>query len=218
MSGKPSRIPAADRREQIIGVAMRLFADKGFRGTTTREIAMRARVNEAILFRHFPHKEDLYWAVVEAKCRGPESRKELRALLKSATPREAMTAVAEEILRRNMEDPSLTRIFLYTALENHELSHRLFRTYALRYYEILEDYIRVRIRSGEFRRVNPQLAARSFLGMVVQHYQAQELFGGKRYQKFDPHQVSETLTDIWLGGLRAVNGKRARKRRSIERL
>ncbi len=213
MPGKPNRIPAADRREQIIGVAMRLFAHKGFRGTTTREIAMRARVNEAILFRHFRRKQDLYWAVVESKCCGPQSRQELRTLLKSATPREAMTAVAEEILRRNMKDPDLTRIFLYTALENHQLSHRLFRVYALRYYEILADYIRAQIRRGEFRRVNPQLAARSFLGMVVQHYQAQELFGGKRYQKFDPHQVSETLTDIWLSGLRAGNGNRARKGR-----
>lgn len=213
MSVKSSRIPSADRREQIIGVAMRLFAHKGFRGTTTREIATRARVNEAILFRHFRNKEDLYWAVVESKCCGPQRRQELRALLKSATPREAMTAVAEEILKRNMEDPNLTRIFLYTALENHELSHRLFRTYALRYYEILEDYIRAQIRRGEFRRVNPQLAARSFLGMVVQHYQAQELFGGTRYQKFDPHRVSVTLTDIWLGGLRSRNGKHVRKKR-----
>jgi AcrR family transcriptional regulator len=213
MAIKPSRVSSADRRQQIIGVAMRLFAQKGFRGTTTREIASLARVNEAILFRHFPHKEDLYWAVVECKCSGIEAQREFRKRLNSAPPREVLTALGEEILRRNMEDPSLTRIYLYTALENHELSHRLFRTNALCYYEILADYIRARIRRGEFRKVDPRLAARSFIGMIAQHYQTQELFGAKRYQKFDPRYVSETITDIWLGGLSAGNGRHAPKER-----
>ena len=45
--------------------AKELFARQGFEGTTTRQIAERARVNEAIIFRHFPSKEDLYWAISE---------------------------------------------------------------------------------------------------------------------------------------------------------
>jgi hypothetical protein len=60
--------------------------------------------------------------------------------------------------------------------------------------------------------VNPRLAARSFIGMIAQHYQVQELFGGKRLDKFDPHKVSESLADIWLGGLTAPNGSHARKK------
>ena len=56
----PVRHSAADRRQQILQAAMGLFARRGFNGTTTREIARRARVNEAIIFRHFPSKEDLY--------------------------------------------------------------------------------------------------------------------------------------------------------------
>jgi AcrR family transcriptional regulator len=212
MSLKLSRVSSADRRQQIVEVAIRLFSKKGFRGTTTREIADLAEVNEAILFRHFPHKEDLYWAVVESKCHSSFSHKQFRDMLDGAEPREALTALAEEILRRNIDDPSLTRLYFYTALENHELSHRLFRTHALCFYEALEDYIRTRIRRGEFRRVNPRLAARSFIGMIAQHYQVQELFGGKRLDKFDPREVSESLTDIWLGGLAAPSGNHSRKR------
>jgi AcrR family transcriptional regulator len=212
MSLKLTRISSADRRQQIVEVAIRLFSKKGFRGTTTREIADLADVNEAILFRHFPHKEDLYWAVVESKCHSSFSHKQFRDMLDGAEPREALTALAEEILRRNMDDPSLTRLYFYTALENHELSHRLFRTHALCFYEALEDYIRTRIRRGEFRRVNPRLAARSFIGMIAQHYQVQELFGGKRLDKFDPREVSESLTDIWLGGLTTPSGNHSRNR------
>lgn len=207
MTKRASRVPRADRRQQIIGAALQLFARNGYRGTTTREIAERAHVNEAILFRHFPRKEKLYWAVVDSKC-GGGGLKEFQDKLDGAEPREALVALAEEILRRNKADPSMTRLYLFTALENHELSHRMFRTYALRYYEILADYIRARIRRGEFRNVDARLAARSFIGMIAQHYQTQELFGAKRYQKFDSRRVSETLTDIWLGGLSAHNGGR----------
>ncbi|MGB0036246.1 MAG: TetR/AcrR family transcriptional regulator [Candidatus Acidiferrales bacterium] len=212
MEQKHNRVPSADRRQQIIDIAMRLFAKNGFRGTTTREIAKLAHVNEAILFRHFRYKEDLYWAVVESGCRKGRSHQEFREMLNEAEPREALTAVAEEFLVRLRKDPSMMRLYLFTALENHKLSYRLFRTHALRYHEILADYIRTRIRRGEFRRVDPRLAARSFLGMISQHYQVHELFGAKRFQRFDPHRVSEALTDIWLGGLGARNGNRSRKR------
>jgi AcrR family transcriptional regulator len=217
MASKLTRVSAVDRRAQIIEVAVQLFARKGFKGTTTREIAERARVNEAILFRHFPHKEDLYWAVVDSKCGLAKGREELQRILDEKSPRDALVKLAEEILRRNREDPTMTRIFFYTALENHELSQRLFRAYSLRYYEILADYIREQIRRGSFRRVNPHLAARSFLGMVAEHYQSQELFGGKRYRKFDPRRVSETLADIWLGGLNASIGNHRGRTRGRKR-
>jgi len=106
-------------------------------------------------------------------------------------------------LRRNTQDTTLSRLLLFTALESHRLSHRFFRTYVANYYEALADYIRKRIRQGRFRRVDPVLAARGFLGMVVYHFLIQELFGGKRYQKFDPAAVSSILADIWLQGMQA---------------
>jgi AcrR family transcriptional regulator len=84
MTEKHNRLSSVDRRRQIIQVAMKLFAKQGFQGTTTREIAESARVNEAILFRHFPHKEDLYWAVLESKCQGARIRRELRNTLRDS--------------------------------------------------------------------------------------------------------------------------------------
>ncbi len=135
----------------------------------------------------------------------------------AARPQEALAGVAEDILRRNMDDPTRTRLFLFSALESHALSRRFFRTHVVRYYDVLADYIRERIRRGEFRRVDPRLAARSFLGMVAHHYQVQELFGGKHYQRFDPRQVSQTLADIWLSGMHAPNGHRSGRKASFRR-
>src|SRR5437899_1010410 len=61
------RMAAEDRRQQIVEVAVRLFSQKGFRGTTTKEIALAAGVNEAIIFRHFATKHDLYSAILDQK-------------------------------------------------------------------------------------------------------------------------------------------------------
>ena len=59
------RLSAATRRDQLIDAATRLFSERGFEGATTREIARAAGMNEALIFRHFPHKEELYAAILE---------------------------------------------------------------------------------------------------------------------------------------------------------
>src|SRR5215471_11769327 len=56
-----------DRRNEILAAAMELFAKKGFRGTTTRDLATHADINEAIIFRHFTNKQELYSAILEHK-------------------------------------------------------------------------------------------------------------------------------------------------------
>src|SRR5512140_2094894 len=174
------RIPAEDRRRQILERATELFARQGYQGTTTRQIAQRAAVNEAIIFRHFPTKEDLYWAVIENQCTLRSGKLETR-LQGDADPAETLVAVAEDFLRR---DTTLTRLLLFTALEKHELSDRFYRTHVSGYFEQLADYIRKQIDMGRFRPVDPLLAARSFIGMLFHHFHVQELYGGKRYQQF----------------------------------
>jgi len=204
MQPKGNRVSGSDRRRQILTVAAELFARRGFRGTTTRQIAERAGINEAILFRHFRRKEDLYWAILDDKCRSRGGRERLEAELRApGEDREIFAAIAEGILRRNTQDNTLSRLLLFSALEHHRLSHRFFRTHVAQYYEALALRIRERIRAGTFRRVDPLLAARGFLGMIVYHFLIQELFGGRRYQKFDTRRVCRILAEIWLGGMRA---------------
>lgn len=208
LMASPARFTAADRREQILDVAAGLFARQGFQGTTTKQIAEGAGVTEALIFRHFPSKDDLYWAVIQSKIKGASSpRERLDAKLQaSGSDTEVLSGVAVDILERRAKDQTLSRLLLYSALENHKLSHRFFRTYVASHYEVLADFIRRRIAEGGFRPVDPVLAARGFLGMVIYHSWVQELFGGKRYQKFSVQQVSRTLVEIWLQGMLEPRG------------
>jgi AcrR family transcriptional regulator len=54
---------SADRRTAIISAAQRVFVEKGFDRTTTRELAEAAGVSEALLFKHFPNKAALHTAI-----------------------------------------------------------------------------------------------------------------------------------------------------------
>ena len=65
ISAKRERLPQAERREQILLAARQVFLESGFTGARTREIADRAGITEAFLFRRFTSKEEMYQAAIE---------------------------------------------------------------------------------------------------------------------------------------------------------
>jgi AcrR family transcriptional regulator len=56
---------AATRREQILETALKLFAERGFDATSTRQIAKRAGIAEGLIFHYFPTKASLLTAILE---------------------------------------------------------------------------------------------------------------------------------------------------------
>ncbi|HEV8385328.1 MAG TPA: TetR/AcrR family transcriptional regulator [Candidatus Acidoferrales bacterium] len=212
MSRSAARVPGDERRRQILAVATSLFARQGFQGTKTREISEKAHVNEAILFRHFPTKEELYWAVLDAKCKARRGFAELQNLLHSGKPvPEVFAGIAAGLLRRNLEDSSVLRLWLFSGLENHRLYRRFYRAYLADYYDVLADYIRVQIRAGAFRAVDPYLAARGFLGMLLDYMLSQGVFHAPRNGKGNLSRVSRELAEIWLEGMQLSPAARPRR-------
>ncbi|MBV9670253.1 MAG: TetR/AcrR family transcriptional regulator [Acidobacteriales bacterium] len=200
----PTRLPASERKAQILRTATELFSQQGYEGTKTSLIAREAGVNEAIIFRHFTSKEELYWAVLEASCCANDLNVQLKDSLDfTREPEEVLYQLAVDILTRIAASPHMMRLLLFAALENHKLSHRFFRQYASIKYEELASYIRTRIRQGDFRSdVDPLLAARAFLGMLIYHNQIQQLFGGKQVHDYEIKHVAENFVRLWLGGVR----------------
>ncbi len=196
------RLSAPDRRQQLLSVALDLFAQKGYEGTTTREIAESAGVTEAIIYRHFPNKEELYWAVIEQQCRVCTARQRLDHKLQSHDDDlSAFTALAAEMIANREKDYRFSRLLMFAALERHELSERFFRLYIADYYEALMAHIQQRIDEGKFRMMDAELAARGFTGMVIYHSMVQQLFAAQGSRKIAMEQAAEGLTRIWLGGM-----------------
>ncbi len=187
---------------------MKLFSERGFDGTSTREIAKAARINEAIIFRHFKTKESLYWAVLADRIDNRGRNRRIRELVESGGGDfyGILVAIAETLLDRTADDASVTRLLFYTALRNRELSDRFFQTHAHENFELLSDFIWKGIEKGQFRAVEPAVAARSFLGMIISHYLVQEFFGGG-CQTLSIRELAEEITDLFLLGVAASERK-----------
>jgi AcrR family transcriptional regulator len=198
------RVPASDRKKQLLEIAMKLFSEQGFDGTSTREIAGAAGVNEALIFRHFRTKEELFWSVLSDRVERRGRNRRMRELVESGSDfREVLVAIAEILLDRTDDDTAVTRLLLYSALRNRELSDRFFRTYGQEKCELLAGHIRFGIEAGHFRVVNPVIAARSFLGMIVYHYLVEEVFGVPHAQALSTRELAEQLVGIFLDGISA---------------
>ena len=59
------RLPAAERREQLLAVALSVFASQGFHQTSMNEVAEAAGITKPVLYQHFTSKRELYLAVIE---------------------------------------------------------------------------------------------------------------------------------------------------------
>jgi AcrR family transcriptional regulator len=212
----PARMAAEDRRRQIVEVAAQLFSQKGFRGTTTKEIALAAGVNEAIIFRHFATKSDLYAAIIDQKACADDVQAleaEVEGLMGRRDDRGLFEAIAHHILDFHDRDETFMRLLFYSALEGHELSDLFFRNHASKHFSDIADYVRRRVADGDFRPVDPMTAARAFIGMVVYHAQLKKLFPGS-VRGLSNRRMAERLTDIFLSGTLAPRPVRRRRAKS----
>ncbi len=81
----PAKLTSEARRAAIIQAVRRAFAERGFDGTTTRELAEAAGVSEALLFKHFPNKEALYTAMLMSCCHSQDPAIERLKALEPST-------------------------------------------------------------------------------------------------------------------------------------
>jgi AcrR family transcriptional regulator len=194
-----------DRRQDILAAAMELFAKNGFRGTTTRDLATQAEVNEAIIFRHFKNKEELYSAILEFKaCEDRDARiEELERLAAANADRKFFETLGRRFLERHEKDTTFLRLLLFSALEGHQLSDMFAASMTARnpIPGHIANYIRRRIQEGAFRPMDPDLASRALLGMFASVVLFQEILGLKKSQPYDRDEVVRTFVSIFLNGL-----------------
>ncbi len=189
-----------DRRQDILRAAMELFAKKGFRGTTTRDLAAQADVNEAIIFRYFKTKEELYRAILEEKMQHGRAGKdeELSRLAESGSV-QFLETVGRRFLEKHEQDTTFIRLLLFSALEGHELADMFLDSMPER--DPLAAYMQKRIDDGIFKPMDANLAARAFVGMFFMFIQTQLIFGLNKKQSFDRDEVVRTFVSIFLTGI-----------------
>lgn len=206
-----------DRRLQILAIAMKLFSERGFRGTTTKEIAHAAGVSEAMVFRHFATKEELYAAILDHKACHSGQSFEPEHMAPEAIARKDDYAVFEALalgaLNHHEHDPQFQRLLLHSALEKHELAQMFFDQFVLRVYHFLCSYIKQRQLEGALVEMDPAIVVRSFIGMVMHHSLNNNLWDpNRRLLHLSNEEAARHFTNILLNGIRAKHGQSAEEK------
>lgn len=150
------RMDAAARKRAIVETAMPLFARKGFTGTTTKELAEKAGVSEALLYRHFPTKAALYEEIQQLGCQVDPALDELNALAPSTEILADMVqAMFEHIVFGAFADPGTSkirqRLMLQSLLEDGEYARVLLSRVSGRCLPIFEASIVAARAAGDLR-------------------------------------------------------------------
>ena len=202
-------MPADVRREQILQTAVDLFSQRGFKGTTTKEIAKAAGVSEAIIFRHFASKDELYAAILHSKScqdglhRFPwEGNKDLQEAIRNRDDYGVFYNLALQAMTNQQKDVSFMRLLFYSALEEHELAARFFGEFVSHVYGFIGEYIADRQKQGAMRDMDPRIAVRAFLGMLI-HHSLNNILWDKQRRLLDitNEEAAKNFAEILLRGV-----------------
>ena len=152
--------------ERILDAATELFGERGFARTTIRQIAERARANSALIYYYFGSKTGLLDALVSAIQAAVQANLQ-RAMGVEGTPRqklERFIRLQVELLRRRSP---LLRILLRELLDQNGVASTTMRRALEPNIALLAEVLREGAEAGEFRRVDPQLAARTLIGSLL---------------------------------------------------
>ncbi|HEX8748514.1 MAG TPA: TetR/AcrR family transcriptional regulator [Pyrinomonadaceae bacterium] len=216
-----SRLSAEERRREIVRVAVKLFSQRGFRGTTTKEIAQAAGVSEAIIFRHFATKEELYRAIIDhVSCEGGIDNPS--EIVGDAIRRKDDHAVFEGLafhaLQHHEDDKEFQRLLLYAALEGHELAQMFWERTVHEFYEFLGAYIEERQRDGAMIEIEPRVVVRTFIGTLIHHSLNNNLWDPeRRLLDISNEEAARSFTEVLLKGVTVpgVEKKRTARRTNL---
>ena len=183
-----------DTRLRILVATRTLLAAKGRRGTTTREIAELAAVNEATLFRHFGQKDALIEACVEHYCSTVELE-ELLASLDGDLDRD-LQRIGVALMQRMEAVRDLIVMSLVEEESSGSVGEAAWRApTAIK--KIVADYMAKRIAAGELHG-DPALLARFFMGMIFSYVMGRRRFPHE--YPSDPAQAIGFQIGVFLNG------------------
>jgi AcrR family transcriptional regulator len=191
------RLSAAERRKKIIAAAAEVFIEQGYSGARTKEIAERAGVTEAFLYRHLASKEEMYEAAILEPLRDGLAALayDIQVYYDTLTdPIAFMDAVNERCLRFYTDMAAIQAVALYSELAK---GRDLYRNSLKPILDRIGELLAERMGWAE-RGLEVDLVRRAILG-------AQWAIGLDfmlRHRKVDLNETARRLTVLFTGGVR----------------
>jgi AcrR family transcriptional regulator len=196
----------SNTKELLLQATLKLISEKGYLGTTTREIASEAGVTEITLFRNFGSKELLFEEVLKTYTFLPRLR-ELLPKLEDLSCEEALVLIATRFLQTLKERKALIQIMYQEVTSYPEKIRDVYNKFLAEVRSTLANYIATLQERGELRKdVTPEMAARVFLAMFFAYFRQEEIMrlGGMKKQNMEKY--IQEVVDIYLHG--TLDGRR----------
>ncbi|NJL23535.1 MAG: TetR/AcrR family transcriptional regulator [Leptolyngbyaceae cyanobacterium SM1_3_5] len=190
-----------ETQTRILQAAQRLFARRGFDGTTTRDLAQAAGVAEGTLFRHFENKKAILVAVatqgwVEI----------LTDLLTELSEMGSYKAIAQVMRRRMLnlhQNADMLRVCFMEAQFHPDLSQQIQSDVIVKMTDVAEAFFQTAMDRGIYRKTNPRIVAQVFLGMFTVAGFSRDTVMAEGSSPQEMQEMAEGLADIFLNGVLA---------------
>ncbi len=185
-------------REQLIDIAAQLFDSKGYAQTSINDIAREFGLGRSAVYHYFRNKEEILAALVEAEALTPSHQLQELIEQPGLTPTERLRRAIIDGIKRRLSSGS--RFILLSRLEA-QIPEELGPLYNKGRRDIYDFYVRCisdGMASGEFREVDPKIAAFAVIGMANWTSRWYSPSGSRT-----PEEIGEIIADLALHGLTA---------------
>ena len=196
--GNQRKKAVTKRRQDILQAGLKLFAEKGYNGSTTAEIARAAGVAEGTIFRHFSTKKELLIAVLEPTVL--DGLIQLDKEHREGTPTEFFRYFLINRLKLIQENNALIHLMFAEAQYHIEVRDALFKGILGQGISIIRPWFQKGIELGEFRDLPFLPTMRSFMGMVMFYGLFGNIFQGLSQEK-TIEEAADHILDLFLHGL-----------------
>lgn len=164
-----------DKQIQIIETAETLFAERGFDGTSVRDIADVAGINVAMISYYFGSKEKLMEALFELRVGGVKSRVESLLKDESLSPLEKVNMLIDEHIDRVMQKQCFHKVMLGVQVTNKNPAIlKAANNLKIRTAEIVAEMIKDGQKKGVFKKkIDVVLMMNTLVGTVSQTMMSQ---------------------------------------------
>lgn len=154
--------------QKILAAATALFAKDGYRGTTTRDIARMAEVNEVTIFRHYRNKRELFRVTVETQLQSLDIEQRLSLQLATAgDPGSAVCSVMKSIAETFANKPELVRLLQFGMLEFGQEFQSLCRKYLGQWIRLLTQHLQPLAKGEQIEDLHSELLVLAFAASTL---------------------------------------------------
>lgn len=191
--------PTKETKEKIMNAALELFSHRGYKGTTTRSVAEKAKISEVTLFRYFGTKQELFYTVIDRETDVTEN-----LLAVSTEPSEDMvadlTCIGQYMIENMIARAKFTKILMIEASRDLSIFFEHASSAPFGILAKLSEYFMNAQHMGLVRDIDPDLAAITFFSFFFRSFVVHAFLGEDVFMHMNEQSIKK-FVELFVNGI-----------------